>query len=123
MPVAAVVQSANLALTQEAVRSLHAEQSGLIDELSRPGSLGAVAQSHLGLSDEDRRYIEAIPNAVQESLRSAVHTAVASGKAVHLTFRPAYDFGVSVWEFGDAVGVQLTGPYTGAAFPRESFNG
>jgi hypothetical protein len=121
MPMAAVIQQANQALTAEAVQTLQSGDSRFLEELGQKGGLASVAQSHLGLSDENTRYIASIPSSVQEAIRSAIHDAVSNGRAVHLTFKPGYDFGAEVWEFGDAVGVQLTGPYTGAAFPREGF--
>ncbi len=122
MPGALMVQSANMALTAEAVETLQREQSDVVERLSVRGSLSEVAQSHLGLSDEDRRYLDSIPSSVQEALRAAIHDAVGNGRAVQISFRPAYDFGVCVWEFGRAVGSQLKGPDTGAAYPRESFS-
>jgi hypothetical protein len=121
MPGNVAVQAANLTMTKEGVQTLKQEFPEVIERLGERGTLVEVASSHLGLTTEDANYLDAFPSGVKEAMRAAVVDAIDNDLAIQFQFKPAYDFAVEIWEFGDAMGVHLSGPYTGAAFPRESY--
>jgi hypothetical protein len=114
-----MVQKANAALTAETVGSLQGD-ADLVEKLGRPGAFLEVARDLLELSSVDLRYLEAIPPAVRDAMRAAIHAAVVEGRAVQISYHPAYEFEARVFDFVSAVGIELHGPYTLPA-SRESY--
>ena len=114
MPNAMTVQAVNTALTTDGVVSLSSD-GGVLEQLARPGSLLEVAQTLLDLGAEELEYLRAIPTVLQEALRAAINQAVAAGKPVQLQYSPGYEFEVRMWDYGQAVSIHLSGPYTADA--------
>ena len=110
MPNAVMLEKLNAAMSFGAVQALADDPGDLLERLATPGSLVEVAESVLG-EDVDVSYLRDMPSALQEAIRAAVSDALQNGKAVQLQFSPAYDFGVKIWDFGDAVSVHVSGPY------------
>ena len=75
------------------------------------GSLVDLAKSRAGLDDDEAGYIASIPATLQEGIRATIAQAVDAGKAVHIMYSPAYEFGVQMWDYGQAVSIHLSGPY------------
>jgi hypothetical protein len=59
------------------------------------------------------KYLKAMPLPVQEAIRAAIFDAITGrpGKPVQLSYLPALEFGASVTDFGEAVSIQVRGPY------------
>ena len=124
MPGYAMVESFNAGLSREAVRGLQAEQSAVLEELGSRGSLVNVVREHFSdVSDTDLRYLASVPDPLQEAIRAAAFDGIDKGMSIQIQFRPGYDFEVSMWSYGDSLGIHLKGPFTGAPYPRESFSG
>ncbi len=119
MPQMLMVTKANNALTAETVGALQGNED-LLEMLGRPGAFLDIARELLELTAEDLRYLSGIPHAVRDAMRAAIHAAVAEGRAVQISYHPAYEFEARVFDFVSAVGIELHGPYTLPA-PRESY--
>jgi len=119
MPGNLMVEKINAVLAGGSVAGLK-DDGDLMERLARPGSLLEVARDLLDLTDEDHEYLEAIPPAVRDAIRAAIHAALEDGRPVHVSFHPSYDFEARVFDYVTAVGIELHGPYTLPA-PRSSY--
>ena len=122
MPFAASIHKLAPALTDDAISTMKENNPEILESLREPGSLVDVADNAVGFATHERAWLEAIPPALQEGMRAAIVSAMDDGKAVHLQYSPGYDFEIRVWDFGDAVGVHISGPY-GPTFARDEFPG
>jgi hypothetical protein len=120
MPYALVMDKLNPILTAEAIQILKSDSPEIVEQIGQPGTLVDVANSVVGLEQQEIDYLQAVPMALREAARAAISAAIADDKAVHLQFSPAYDFEVRVWDYGQAVSVHLCGPYP-PSFPRAGF--
>jgi hypothetical protein len=122
MPGVAPVQGANSTLTTQGVQELKENNPDLVERLGQRGTLVDIASEHLGLGGEDTDYLNAFPPAVLEAVRAAIYEAIQNDQAVHMLFKPAYDFGAEIFDVGEAIGIQLSGPYPGQrGFPRSTY--
>ena len=53
-----------------------------------------------------------MPLAFKEAVRVTIRAAIQDGKGVQVQYSPAYDFGLRLWDYGQAISVHLQGPYT-----------
>ncbi len=117
MPAAAVAFKLGSVLTPENLAQLGGDAS-LMSRLATEGSLVELAQEFGEITDPDEvEYFSSIPRAIQESIRVAIRAAIQDGKGVQIQFSPAYDFGLRIWDYGQAISVHLEGPYTEATMP------
>jgi hypothetical protein len=112
-----MVQGSNAALGAGSPAKVLSEFPKEFEELGVPGSLVRVAKNILGLSSTETRYLEAIPPALREAIRAAIYDAVNADKSVQISYFPAYDFEVRFADYGQALSIQVSGPYE-AASPR-----
>lgn len=119
MPNHLTIAAINAAMSLEAVRGLQGSPE-LLEQLTTRGAFVDVARTMLDLGDAQIEYLQAIPTALQEAIRSAVAEAVTAGKAVQFQYSPAYDFEVRLWDFGEAVSVHVSGPYP-TDVPRDRY--
>jgi hypothetical protein len=117
MPSALTVDKLAAALTVEEAAGFNQE---ILADLKHEGALVDVVRTNLELDDDQVAYLESIPPALREGMRAIVAQALTDGKAVHVQFSPAYEFSVQAWDYGPAVSVHLSGPYS-EAFPRPDF--
>ena len=122
MPYAASIHKLAPVLTDDAINDMKENSPEILEALREPGSLVEVADNVVGFAAHERAWLEAIPRALQEGIRATIVSAMDDGKAVHLQYSPSYDFEVRSWDFGDAVGVHISGPY-GPTFARDEFPG
>jgi hypothetical protein len=121
MPSAVMMDRLATALQKEALQTLRGSRPELIERLAQRGSLTEVVEQGLdGIDDVDKAYIDAIPQALREAVRAAVVQAVDEEKSVNVQYSPAYDFEVRLWDYGDAVGVHVLGPYP-PTYPRDGY--
>jgi hypothetical protein len=120
MPYALLMDKLTPILTAEAIQVLKSESPGIVAQLGQPGTLVEVVGNVVGLEELEADYLQAVPTALREAVRAAISAAIEDDKAVNLQYSPAYDFEVRVWDYGDAVGVHLCGPYP-PSFPRAGF--
>jgi hypothetical protein len=111
MPHALTLRKLVPVLFAEVIKVLMSERPDLLEMLREGAPLEDVADAAVGLEGVEREYFEAMPRAVKESIRGALLAAIADEKDVNIQFSPAYDFEVRVWDFGEAVGIHLGGPY------------
>jgi hypothetical protein len=107
-------------LTGDRFRGLIDEQPELVERLGEPGSLIDVAVEVLDLEPYQREYLEAFPGVLQEAVRASIVEAAAEGKSINMQYSPGYDFDVRVWDYGDDIGIHVSGPYP-PNFPRDGF--
>ena len=105
------------AVSSTAVGNFNSET---LDSLRTPGSLIAVIEREADLDEKEKVFLRAIPNTILEGIRALVVQAISTNKAVHLSYSPAYEFGLHVWDHGEAVAVHLEGPYT-EGYERPNF--
>jgi hypothetical protein len=114
MPSALTVDKLAAALTVEAASDFDPQ---ILDDLKQAGALVEVARTNLDLDADQVAYLESIPPTLREGVRAVIAQALTEGKAVHFQYSPAYEFGIQAWDYGPAVSVHLSGPYSDA-FPR-----
>jgi hypothetical protein len=117
MPSALMVDKLGATLTVEAAAQFDPE---ILSSLKQEGSLVDVVRTNLDLSDNELAYLESVPKTLREGMRAIVAQAVTMGKAVHIQYSPAYEFGIQAWDYGEAVSVHLSGPYP-EGFERPDF--
>ena len=120
MPYGAMIDLLARQLTAEALTELVERRPEVAARMGEAGSLVDVAVDILNLEDHQRAYLEAIPSVLREAIRAAIVEAVAGEKGVQVQYSPAYDFAVRVWDYGDAVGIHVSGPYP-PEFPKDGF--
>jgi hypothetical protein len=83
-----------------------------IESLQEPDSFMSVARGVLGLDEQDdeHKYIEQFGAATLEGARAAVVKALGTNMRVQFQFTSAYDFGVSLSTYDDALVVHFSGP-------------
>jgi len=118
---AKVVGESNSLLSSSSTIRLVKEHPQAFRLLGTPGSLGTVARDVLTLSADERAYIDAIPPTLQEAMRSAIYSSVDQGKPVQLSYAPAYDFEVHIWDYGEALSIQVRGPYESRS-PQKAYS-
>jgi hypothetical protein len=122
-----MVAGANNALSSSSTIKLVKEFPEAYEALGSPGSLAKVAREVLGLGAAEVAYINAIPAAVQESMRAAIFASVRQGKPVQISYVPALEFETRIVDYGQALSVQLRGPYEaaspGAAYAKKARRG
>jgi hypothetical protein len=123
MPHAVTVRKLAPALHAEATKTHMTANPDHLESLRNGAPLADVAHAAVGLTDDEREYFESMPRAVAEAIRGALLAAITDEKDVHIQFSPAYDFEVRVWDFGDAVGVHVGGPYTPGTVPARLQSG
>ncbi len=111
MPLSAIVQGSNAALGSSSPAKVLELFPKEFEGLGVPGSLVSVAKAILGLSTTETEYLEAIPPALREAIRAAIYQAVNADKSVQISYFPAYDFEVRFADYGQALSVQVSGPY------------
>lgn len=110
MPNALTVDRVNAAFSVTSIADLAADDA-LVARMRESGAFLDVAADLLDLGSDDMAYLAAIPPVLQETIRAAIAEAVSRAVGVQVQYSPGYDFEVRVWDFGEAVGVHLTGPY------------
>ncbi len=111
MPLAAVAYKLAPVLTPEILGQLSANPD-FMERLATEGSLIDLAAEFAGIIGDERAYLELMPVAINEAVRVTIRTAIQQGKGVQVQFSPAYDFGLRIWDYGQAISVHLEGPYT-----------
>jgi hypothetical protein len=122
MPFAASIHKLAPVLTDDAISAMKENNPEVLESLRTPGSLIQVADDAVGFAAHERAWLEAIPPVLREGIRAMIVQAMDDGKAVHLQYSPGYDFEIRAWDFGEAVGVHISGPY-GPTFARDEFPG
>jgi hypothetical protein len=118
MPLALMVRKLAPVLTEDSLGEL-SQNEAFMALLLTPGSLVDVASEYVpDITQEELQYLGAVPAALQEAVRASIAAAIDGGKAVQVQFSPGYDFGLHMWDYGDAVSVHLAGPYTDATQPE-----
>ena len=117
MPLAAVVYRLAPVLTPESLGQL-SEVAGFMSLLETEGSLIHLASEYVpGITAEELAYLDSMPLAFKEAVRVTIRAAIQDGKGVQVQYSPAYDFGLRLWDYGQAISVHLEGPYTEATMP------
>lgn len=113
MPVAAMVSQSNQWLSAESTVKLVSERPDIVEMLGVKGNLPKAAEKLLNVDAAGIKYLKAMPLPVQEAIRAAIFEAITGrpGKPVQLSYLPALEFGASVTDFGEAVSIQVRGPY------------
>jgi hypothetical protein len=111
MPLAAVAFKLGPVLTPENLAELGADAE-FMSRLATEGSLIDLAHDFAGVTDDERVYLDSMPYALREAVRVTIRAAIQEGKGVQVQFSPAYDFGLRIWDYGQAISVHLEGPYT-----------
>ncbi len=116
MPVAAMVNQSNQWLSAESTVKLVKERPDIVEILGVRGKLADAAEKLLNVDAAGIKYLKAMPGPVQEAIRSAIFDAITGrtgqrAKPVQLSYLPALEFGASVTDFGQAVSIQVRGPY------------
>jgi hypothetical protein len=95
----------------------------LLARLGEPGGLADVAAELGELEDHEVEYLAAFPPRLIEGVRAALFDAANSDAPplVDVQFLPGYDFEVRLLEWDGNLTIHCRGPFSGAAFPRESF--
>lgn len=88
----------------------------------RPLNIGFLVKKGTARYKTFQGYLDKFPGSLQEALRSAIYYALTSKPAKTLSFswRPAYDFEVSVQEFGCGITIHISGRYPSDAQPDRS---
>ncbi len=120
MPKALMIQGGNTQLAASSLPRIVEEHPEEVERLGQPGTLVPVAKKVLGLKADEVAYLQAIPSALQESMRAAIYDALSNGKSVQLQYSPGYDFSLQFWDFGEAVSIHITGPYEVRGYERPS---
>ena len=126
MPLAAMVKQSNDMLASASTIRLVKEHPEAIKDLARPGGLHDAAKKVLQVDKWGLDYLKAMPMPVQEALRAAIHGAITGDppKPVQISYMPSYEYEVRVSDFGQAVHVQVRGPYEavspGAAYAKKA---
>jgi hypothetical protein len=94
----------------------------ILGRLQEPGSLIDIAIETADLTEDEVAFLQGMPNTLLEAVRAIVVQALGTNKAVHMQYSPAYEFGLHVWDYGQAVSVHLAGPYPDG-FERPDFGG
>ena len=115
MPLARMIDKLAPLLTKAAVNDIVDNQSELLDALRSPHTLVAIAANHGDLDVNEAAYFAAIPGTLLEAMRAGIVEAIDNLKAVHLQFSPGYEFGIKVTDYGEAVSIHVTGPYSGVS--------
>jgi len=121
MPSALVMRKLIDLLRPERLEELLNENPELLEQLGTPGSLLPIVTEVAELTQVDAEYLQAIPSPLLEGIRAAVVDTLSSGRDVHVSYAPGYDFNVSIHDTVEAVGVHLTGPYP-PHFPRDGYD-
>ena len=116
MPLAAVAFKLAPILSPEYLSQLGAD-AAFMERLGSEGTLIDLAEEFAGITREEREYLDSMPLALKEAVRVTVRAAILEGKGVQVQFSPAYDFGLRIWDYGQAISVHLEGPYTEATMP------
>ena len=123
MPNQLMVAQTNDVLSSASTIKLVREFPDAFAKLAEPGSLVDVAREVLKVDRSGLDYLSAMPTAVQEAIRAAIYDALTErkgkpAKPVQISYMPSYDFGVQVVDYGQAVSIQVSGPYSSSS-PRE----
>jgi hypothetical protein len=118
-----MVAQANDVLSAASTVKLVREYPEAFAKLAEPGSLVDVAREVLKVDRSGLDYLSAMPTAIQEAVRAAICDALTerSGKPVkpvQVSYVPNYEFGVQVVDYGEALTIQISGPYSGVS-PRD----
>jgi hypothetical protein len=116
MPNQVMVQKSNDQLAARSAARILEEYPEEVEALGERGNLIRVARTVLELEGKDIGYLEAMPSALQEALRASIFDALANGKSAQMIFVPAYEFGVKVWDYGEAISIQIEGPYEAGGY-------
>ena len=111
MPSALVMRKLIDLLRPERLEELVNEHPDLLEQLGTPGSLLPIVTELADLTQVDAEYLQAIPSPLLEGIRAAVVDTLSSGRDVHVSYTPGYDFNVSIHDSVESVGVHLVGPY------------
>jgi hypothetical protein len=120
MPQAAVARKVAPYLTHEFFEGIKNDEE-IMNLVLTPGGLldlVDVVVTDPALTAEERAYLESVPVALQEAIRATIAAAINEGKEVQVQFSPAYDFGLHLWDYGEAISVHLAGPYTNETMPE-----
>jgi hypothetical protein len=120
MPSASSMRKVVNLLRPERLEELYNQNPDLLERLGRPGELLPMAKEFGDLTPVEAEYLEAIPSPLLEGIRAAVVDTINSGREVHVSYAPGYDFNVSIHDTVESVGVHLTGPYP-PHFPRQGY--
>jgi len=120
MPVSAMVQQSNANLGTGSTIKLVQENPKIVEMLGIRGKLAEAARALLDVDPAGFDYLNAIPGPVQESIRAAIFDAISGKrgqepKPVQMSYVPAYEFGASVTDYGEAVSIEVRGPYEAAS--------
>jgi hypothetical protein len=117
MPLAAVVYRLAPVLTPEFLGQL-SEDEAFVPLLETEGSLIDLAGQYVpDITSEELAYLDAMPLALKEAVRVTIRAAIRDGKGLQVQFSPAYDFGLRLWDYGQAISVHVEGPYTESTMP------
>lgn len=118
MPSNAMVAKSNKQLAAQSAPRILEEYPEEVEALGNRGTLIRVARKVLELDEKDLEYLEAMPTALHEALRASIFDALTNGKSAQMIFVPAYDFGVKVWDYGEAISIQVEGPYEADGYSK-----
>ncbi len=123
MPNQQMVAQTNDVLSAASTIKLVREYPDAFAMLAEPGSLVEVARDVLKVGRSGLDYLSAMPTAIQEAIRAAIYEALTErkgkpAKPVQVSYMPSYDFGVQVVDYGQAVTIQISGPYSSSS-PKE----
>lgn len=126
MPMAALLTQSNAWLSSASTIKLVEQRPDVVEILGERGRLADAAEKLLQVDRWGIEYIRAMPGPVQESIRAAIYDAITGRgasqppKPVQLSYVPSLEFGVTIADFGEAVTIQVHGPYE-AASPSVAF--
>jgi len=113
-----MVRKISPVLTQESLTALGQNET-FMTALNSPGALVDLARDYIpDIAPEELAYLQAIPPVLQEAVRASIAAAIDGSKEVQVLYAPAYDFELHIWDYGEAVSVQVRGPYTEATMPE-----
>lgn len=112
-------------LSCEALKALTGDDVLMRTVGERGGLLEAVNRVVPDLSRQEQEWFAAIPARQLEAIRAVVFEVAADPSAdleLDVQYEPAYDFGVSIYEFDKTVVVRVKGPYPGQTYARDAFS-
>jgi hypothetical protein len=120
MPLALMMMKVNQHLTAEALQTRVSQDPGVLDRMRHHDSLVDLATEIAGLDEDEASYLADIPPSLRQGIGAAVAQAASEGKAVQVSYSPAYDFGVQLWDHVTGLTVHVSGPYP-PNYPRNSY--
>ena len=91
----------NTAFSRESVSKLVEQREAFCP--GKPLGPGIVVHSKMALHGDWVKYLNQIPGAIQETIRSVIYYSLGTSPPTHVTFAwaPGYDYEVTVWQAPD----------------------